>query len=117
MAVGVRGFSGPLSEALLRCDVPDVSDRELAAAAAFTAERLCAAPGLTRAGMEAVVAVLATQVWIVDRVAFATLPAARRGVWVRRWSRARVPGVREYLDAVTGLALTWLYEDRQGRRV
>jgi hypothetical protein len=105
-------FVQALAATLLDGAVPDLRPDEQAAAARFTAERLSGAPAFTRLGMSAVAGVLAGQVRMAERIPFAALEPEVRATWVARWSSRGIPGVSDYLDAVRGLALTWLYEDR-----
>jgi hypothetical protein len=107
-------FVSALAETLLDRAVPDLRGPEGRAAGRFVAERLAGAPSFTRAGMAAVAAVLAAQVRLADRASFASLAPERRAAWAGRWSAVRLPGVGDYLEAVRGLALTWLYEERLG---
>jgi hypothetical protein len=105
-------FVQALAATLLERAVPDLRPGESACAARFTAERLSGAPAFTRLGMRAIGSVLDGQVRAVERAPFATIPPDGRTRWVARWSSRPIPGVTEYLDAVRGLALTWLYEER-----
>jgi hypothetical protein len=105
-------FVQALAATLLEQAVADLRPEEGDAAARFTAERLSGAPAFTRLGMGAIGRVLDGQVRVADRTPFAALAPERRATWVARWSARPIPGVTDYLDAVRGLALTWLYEDR-----
>jgi hypothetical protein len=105
-------FPQALAATLLARSVPDLRPEEAVAGARFTAERLSGAPAFTRLGMNAIAALLDGQVRAASRRPFAALDAAERAVWVARWSARTLPGVSDYLDAVRGLALTWLYEER-----
>jgi hypothetical protein len=105
-------FVQALAATLLAAAVLDLGPREARDAARFTAERLSGAPAFTRLGMGAIGAVLDCHVRIAERVPFADLDPERQAVWVGRWSARPIPGVGDYLDAVRGLALTWLYEAR-----
>jgi hypothetical protein len=105
-------FVQALATTLLERAVPDLRRGEAATAARFTAERLAGAPAFTRIGMRAIAGVLDRQVRIAERMPFAALGPERRAMWVARWSARPLPGIADYLDAVRGLALTWLYEDR-----
>jgi hypothetical protein len=105
-------FQRALAAALLARSVPDLGPEEAVAGARFTAERLSGAPAFTRLGMSAIGALLDGQVRAATRRPFTALDAAEREVWVARWSARPLPGITDYLDAVRGLALTWLYEER-----
>jgi hypothetical protein len=105
-------FPQALAESLLAHAVPDLTADEARAGARFTAERLSGAPAFTRIGMTAIGTLLDGQVRAARRRPFAALDAAERAAWVARWSARPLPGITDYLDAVRGLALTWLYEER-----
>jgi hypothetical protein len=106
------GFAEALASTLLVQAVPDATTGELRGGARFTAERLSGAPAFTRLGMNAIATLLDGQVRAAHRRPFAALDAAERGVWIARWTARPLPGITDYLDAVRGLALTWLYEER-----
>lgn len=101
-----------LAAAVLADAVPGLTPGEQDGAARFTAERLSMAPAFTRLGMQAVGGLLDAQVRIAERTAFASLAPDRRARWVARWRARPLPGITDYVDAVRGLALTWLYEQR-----
>jgi hypothetical protein len=109
---GDLSFVHALAATLLERALPDLRPGEAASAARFTAERLSGAPAFTRLGMGAIAGVLAAQVRVAERMPFAALEPEGRATWVARWSARPIPGVIDYLDAVRGLALTWVYEDR-----
>jgi hypothetical protein len=106
------GFVQALAATLLERAVSDLRPGECAGAARFTAERLSGAPTFTRLGMRAIGAVLDGQVRAVERAPFVALVPEDRARWVARWSSRPIPGVTDYFDAVRGLTLTWLYEER-----
>jgi hypothetical protein len=112
MAPGEVRFICALAQTLLERDVPDLRREEGRAAGRFVAERLALAPSATRAGMAAVAVLLAAHARLVERASFPDLPPERRGECAARWAAHRLPGVGDYLDAIRGLALTWLYEER-----
>jgi hypothetical protein len=106
------GFNTALASALLLRDVPDLRPDEGTAAGCFTAERLAAAPTPLVAIMAVIATVMRVQVRVVDRTPFAHLEARRQRMWIDRWSRSRVLLATDYVDAVRGLALAWVYEER-----
>jgi hypothetical protein len=106
------GFAYALASAAIRDAVADATDDERHQAAAFTAERLSAAPSFTQAAMRGVASVLVLQVRLVHRARFDQLGFGIQQQWVERWSATKLPGVADYVDAVRGLALTWLFEHR-----
>ena len=111
---GLRGnrFAYAVAAAAITDAVTDATDDERRGAAAFTAERLSAAPSFTAAAMGGVASVLELQVRLIHRARFDELPEERQQRWLTRWSAAKLPGVADYVDAVRGLALTWLFEQR-----
>jgi hypothetical protein len=105
-------FVQALVGTLLGQAVPDLRSAERTAAAEFAAERLSQAPAVTRLGMRAIGRALDGQVRVAERRPFAALAPQDRERWVGRWTRRPLPGLTDYLDALRGLALTFLYEQR-----
>jgi hypothetical protein len=105
-------FLQALAETLVVRAVPGVSADEADDAARFAVQRLACAPSVTALGMTAVGRALGGQARLVGRRSFAGMEPAQRDRWVSRWSSLRLPGVADYLDAVTGLAITRIYERR-----
>jgi hypothetical protein len=105
-------FLHALAETLVVRAVPGVSAQEADDAARFAAQRLGCAPSATALGMAALGRALDGQARLLGRRSFAGMGPTERDRWVGRWSSLRFPGVADYLDAVTGLAITRIYEQR-----